>query len=311
MRLTVGGWITPCQTFGIEGSGFLLEQRSVRFGAASDANGNPPLYIPAIFNNGTKSIEDRLLISQPLTNGQINVGNLLWASTTRLWGAELNGVFCGWSHCCWEGSFLAGFRYAGLEESLGLNATNTNTLITTAEVNPGPITTTIADRFQTRNNFYGGQIGAKVAYRWEFLSVELIGKLALGDTNEAISVNGISTLTGSGAPFQGTFPGGLFAQPSNIGYRTHDQFTVIPELEVKVGCDILPGLRVFVGYDIMYWNQVVRPGSQIDRNLNLTQSAVISQTNPAVLQGAAFPQPLFNKTDFYANGVTFGLELRY
>jgi hypothetical protein len=38
---------------------------------------------------------------------------------------------------------------------------------------------------------------------------------------------------------------------------------------------------------------------------------VISQTNPAVLQGAAFPQPLFNKTDFYANGVTFGLELRY
>jgi hypothetical protein len=313
MRLTLGGWLTCDQTFGLEASAFLLEQRSVHFAAASDANGNPPLYIPAIFNNGTTAIEDRLAIAEPFNATQTAggfAGSLLWASQTRLWGWELNAVFGGWSSCNWEGSFLAGFRYADLEENLGLVASVT-TLAVPGET--GSFVTSLADQFTTRNQFYGGQIGAKLGYRWSFLSADVIGKIALGDSHQSVSINGVSSLTGGSVPIPpgpGVFPGGFFAQPTNMGRRTQDDFTVIPELQVKVGCDILPGLRAYVGYDIMYWNQVVRPGSQIDRNLNLTQSPAISQTSTGLV-GAALPQPQFNKTDFYANGLMFGLELRY
>jgi len=315
MRLTLGGWITPCQTFGLEASAFLLEQRSVRFAAAS--NGTPALYIPAVFNNGAKELQDRLAVAEPFNTNQTAggfTGNLLWASTTRLWGTEVNGVFVGWSSCNWEGAFLAGFRYVDLQESLALHTSITTLAQTVTDATQTqPFVTSLADSFETRNQFYGGQLGAKVGYRWSFLSVDLVGKIALGDAHQVVSINGVSSLSGPGTPTPpgaGTFPGGLFAQPSNIGRQTNDEFTVIPELQIKVGCDILPGLRAFVGYDFLYWGQVVRPGNEIDRNLNLSQSAAISQTN-GTLVGAPFPQALFNRSDFYASGITFGLELRY
>jgi Putative beta barrel porin-7 (BBP7) len=309
LRLTIGGWITPCQSCGIEVSAFALEERSVRFAARSDANGNPPLYVPAF--NPVKNIENRLVVSEPFFNNNQSggfAGGLVWASTTRLWGDEINGVFGSWSSCNWQGSFLAGYRYLDLNESLSLlNATVT---LPIPESETSAFTSTIADRFQTRNQFYGGQIGAKASYCWDFLSLDFVGKLALGDSHQVVNIMGISTQTATG-PTPGTFPGGFFAQPTNIGRQARDEFTVVPEFEIKVGCCICPGVRAFVGYDILYWNQVVRPGSQIDRNLNLSQSPVISQNLPQALVGTAQPVPLFNRSDFYANGVTFGLELRY
>ena len=309
LRLTVGGWIGPDQCFGIEASAFALEQRSVRFAASSDANGNPPLYIPAY--NPEKQHEDRLVVSEPFNTAQTTggfAGTVLWASTTRLWGAEVNGVCAGWSSCNWEGSLLAGFRYLNLEESLDLT-NDTVTLPLAGET--GTFVSNLADSFQTRNEFYGAQIGGKLGYHWNMLSLDVIGKLALGDTHQVSDVMGISSQTGAVAPTPGTFPGGLFAQPTNIGRRSHDEFTVVPELELKVGCCICPGVHAFVGYDILYWNEVVRPGNQIDRSLNLSQSPVISQNPNATLVGPANPAPMFNRSDFYANGLTFGLELRY
>jgi len=311
LRLTIGGWVTSCQSFGIEASAFLLEQRSVRFAAGSDASGNPPLYVPAF--NPVKGIENRLVVSEPFNSGFTTggfTGSVVWASTTRLWGDEINGVFGGWSSCNWQGSFLAGFRYLDLNESLGLMNTTVTLPVPNTEAPGVAFTSSIADNFQTRNQFYGGQIGTKATYCWNFLNIDFVGKLALGDSHQVVNIMGISSQT-AGGPTPGTFPGGLFAQPTNIGRQARDEFTVVPEFEVKVGCCICPGVRAFIGYDLLYWNQVVRPGSQIDRSLNLSQSPVITQNPNATLVGTAQPVPLFNRSDFYANGVTFGLELRY
>ena len=112
-----------------------------------------------------------------------------------------------------------------------------------------------------------------------------------------------------GGTTPGSFVGGYFALPTNIGRQSRDDFTVVPELTLKVGCDILPGVHAFVGYDLLYWSQVVRPGSEVDRNINISQSTPIS--GGGTLVGPAAPLPLFNKTDFYANGITFGVELRF
>ena len=68
-------------------------------------------------------------------------------------------------------------------------------------------------------------------------------------------------------------------------------------------------LKAYVGYDFMYWNQVVRPGGQIDRNINLTQTGTIfSNGGP---NGPAFPSPLLSRTDFWAQGITLGFEYRF
>ena len=83
---------------------------------------------------------------------------------------------------------------------------------------------------------------------------------------------------------------------------------VIPSLEVKLSYFFTPRWRLFVGYDFLYWSQVVRPGNQLDRNVNLTQSPVFGT---GVLSGPASPVPLFNRTDFWAQGINLGLEFRF
>jgi hypothetical protein len=100
----------------------------------------------------------------------------------------------------------------------------------------------------------------------------------------------------------------LFAQGTNTFHSTATQFAVIPSVELKLSYQIHPMCKLFIGYDFVYWNQVVRPGSQVDPRLNLTQSPVLGT---GTLSGPQFPAPLFNRTDFWAQGMTFGLELRY
>jgi hypothetical protein len=296
-RLTVGYWTTPDHTFGIEVGGFVLEQRSVHFAAASDGTGNPALYIPGF--NVVQGEEFKLIVADPV---QQFAGSVVWSSQSRLWGMEANGVFGSWCTGDFTGSFLAGFRYLDLEESLQLANS-------TVDLTDGAVTT-LNDNFQTHNQFFGAQIGAKLGWKWNFLTVDVIGKVAVGETHETVDINGVATQSGANAPTPGTFRGGFFAQGTNIGRFSQDQFSVVPEIQVKLGCEIIPGVRAFVGYDLVYWNQVARPGAEIDRGLNLTQSPVSNIGNGS-LQGPARPSPLFNHTDYWAEGVSFGLELRY
>ena len=72
-----------------------------------------------------------------------------------------------------------------------------------------------------------------------------------------------------------------------------------------LGAQLTPYLKVFIGYDFLFWSQVVRPGDQIDRNVNLTQAL------GGALAGPAAPLPQFSGTSFWAQGVSAGVELSY
>ena len=100
-------------------------------------------------------------------------------------------------------------------------------------------------------------------------------------------------------------PGGLLALPSNIGRFSRDRFGLIPEVNLNVGYQLTDHLRLFVGYDILYWSNVVRPGDQISRSINPTQQL------GGTLMGVAAPLPQFHTTDFWAQGVSLGLDLQF
>jgi hypothetical protein len=292
LRVTVGGWLDDDRTWGAEGIGFLLEHRLTGFAAGSDPAGNPPLYVPVFRSELGR--EGSFVISDPQL---ILAGRLAIDATTRLWGAEFN-VYRNLSRSRnLSLDALAGFRYLDLEESLNLNAPLNDPLFDIQE--------TVAERFVTRNQFYGGQLGGRVSFRQGALAVDLVGKVALGSSHEVIDIAGATTLAGSGAATPGTFAGGILTQPSNIGRRAHDEFAVVPQVQVKLGYDIFPSLRATVGYDFLYWDDTVRPGNQIDRVVNQTQSL------GGPLVGPARPLPLANHSDFWAQGVSFGLEFRY
>jgi hypothetical protein len=291
-RLTAGAWLDSGRRFGLEGSAFLLEQRSAGFNLAGDSLGNPPIYMPVF--RADLGMEGAFTISDPAA---VLTGSVATASSTQLWGAEANGLVNLTRRNGLSIDMLAGFRYLDLRESLTIDVNAFDPVNVINDV--------IHDQFLTHNQFYGGQLGAKVGLVFNRATVDLAAKVALGTNHQVVDTNGSTTEFGVGSANPGTFPGGVFTQPTNIGRQTRDEFSVIPEVQVKVGYRISAGLSAFVGYEFLYWNQVVRPGDEIDRNVNPTQ------TLGGTLAGPAVPAPQFNRTDFWAHGLSFGLELRY
>ena len=81
----------------------------------------------------------------------------------------------------------------------------------------------------------------------------------------------------------------------------------MPEAQIKLGYNITPAIRLIVGYDFLYWSNVVRPTDQIDRNVVKGQ---YYQEDP-YSTSLAYPQRLDKTTDFYAQGVSIGLAARF
>jgi len=84
---------------------------------------------------------------------------------------------------------------------------------------------------------------------------------------------------------------------------------VIPEVGVQLGYQFNPHVRAFVGYDFLYCSDVARPGQQIDRGVDTAR--IPSSVSVGAPAGPARPAFLFKNGDFWAQGVSFGLELRF
>lgn len=301
LRLTLGTWLDEGQLLGVEGSGFALEHRFKDLVFASDRTGNPPLYFP-IFSE-IAGAERGVPIADPLRGFS---GAVAVTSTLRLWGAECNGVLAVGRIPWLEVTLLAGFRYADLRENLQIYNTTTDLVF-------GNVVS-LNDSFTTRNQFYGGQIGSRLAFVHDRLSLDVVGKVALGSAHQVIDLQGAITQLGPNPlvpPGLGTFPGGIFAQRSNLGQRDANCFTVLSSLDLKLGYVVRQNTRAFVGYDLMYWDKVVRPGDQINRRVNLTQNAVLDPNGRGILVGPAQPAPLFNRSSFWAHGINVGLEFLF
>jgi hypothetical protein len=332
-RVTGGLWLNNSQTIGLEGNYFFLGSRSVHFDAASSgAPGSEMIARP--FFDVMSGIQNAQLVAFPgIASGEIHL-----SSSSRLQGAELNMLCnpcctpgCGVcadrvcrsgdtamdnTHCItcccgcnYQVNLLGGFRYLQLGEGLGITESS--------QVNPalpagGPLfggsTIAIADQFDTHNYFYGGQIGAHAEICWGCLFVDVLGKVALGATHEVVDIHGATVITSPGGT-RAVTPAGFLASESNSGHFTRDVFAVVPELGVNVGCQITTYLRASVGYTFLYWSSVLRPGDQVDVGLSGTRIPTDTRFNP----GAGPPRPavLLRGTDFWAQGINFGLEFRY
>ena len=134
--------------------------------------------------------------------------------------------------------------------------------------------------------------------------IDLTGKVALGVSQQRVNISGLSQDAAGN-----TLPGGLRALTSNIGHFTRDRFSVVPEIGVNLSYHVTDRLRAFVGYDFLYWSNVVRPGDQIDRTLDVTLiPAFAPNVQPAGQNRPAVP---FRDTDFWVQGLQLGLEFNF
>ena len=319
-RFTVGSWLDPGRTQGIEGSFLFLSGPASNFSANSaDLPGSLVLARP--FFNSITGLQDSQLTSFP----GISSGTVASSSGSQLLGGQMNmlcNLFCCQTGCCqtaccptdccqadccesgYRLDLISGFSYLRLRENLVITE-NVNVLPTAPSPPfvPGQ-SITLVDRFDTTNNFYGAQIGLRAEWWRGAWFMNVTGLVALGDTHQQVRISGTTVFTNPGG-VSVTQQGGLLALPTNIGTQNQDAFTVVPQIGLNVGRQVTAHMRVFVGYTLLYWSNVVRPGDQIDFVVNPTQ--LPTSAGPGTLVGDARPAPLFNHSDFWALGINFGV----
>ncbi len=299
-RFTFGTWLDNEQFWGIEAGYFFLSGRAIGVGISSP--GNPVLATP-FFNVSSGAADANLITFPGIASGQVVVN-----APSSLQGAELNlsGRLWEAQNFRWQG--LLGFRYLNLNEGLSINSISQVQLAPQFQGMGIPYdgnTISVSDSFQTRNNFYGGQLGTQMELDWKRFTLNLTGKVALGASNEIVTINGATNINTQPAIAQN---GGFFAVASNSGRFTNNAFAVVPEIGVTLKFRLTERLQIFAGYSFLYWSRVARPGDQIDTSVNPNLVPTSSTYGMGGPNRAAFS---LHQTDFYAQGANFGLEFRY
>lgn len=297
-RVRAGGWFgdADCCGCGVDGSFFFLGRGNSQ---RSFSSAQYPTILRPIFAPNFNAEFGELVAFPGLATGTLDV-----RQTSSLWGADVNltkGLYCGCDRRLWG---FAGFRYLNLHEDLTIRET-----LTAGPNAPDPAGTQIVvqDRFDVRNQFYGGQVGMGAFRRWGRVSLDGRASVALGDTHQTLDINGYQVRTPPGGQPQ-VFTGGLLAAGPNLGQFTRDRFSVVPEVTLNVGYFLTQNVRVYAGYNFLYWSNVIRPGDQIDRVVDLT---FVPNAPQVAFSGQNRPQPTFRQTDFWAQGIQFGVELRW
>jgi hypothetical protein len=308
------GFFLDCDNrFSAEVGGFYIFPNHVRYSASSDASGNPIITRP-VFNVIT-GVEQAFLDSLPANNiagtPAIASGGVSVDSRADMWGLEANGRchFCLANGIHADGLF--GARYLRLSESLTI-ADRVQPLADNFVSFQGmliPASDSIADmdRFKTRNEFYGLQLGARVAWDQEWFFLSAYVKCGFGATDENVNITGSTTLvTPTGNQVAN---GGILALPTNIGNHDRTVFGIVPEVGLNVGLNVTKHLQLTAGYSFLYWNQVERPGGAIDRAIN--PNLVPSSNSFGLGGGATRPVFAFNDEYLWIHTLSVGVGIHY
>jgi hypothetical protein len=302
VRLTAGVFADRNNTVSLEWTGFMTLPQTQSFNIASSATGSPIIARP--FFDVSTNLENAFLISRPgFFAGSVSIDN-----QSQMAGFEVNARLHGY---WWErlhADALLGLRYARLQESLTIQDQLTPLVagqltFNGTAVNP-PNSLQDLDSFSTLNQFIGPQIGARVGWETSRFAVSGFAKVAVGPTSERVTINGTTTLvTPTGNQ---TASGGVFAQPSNIGTFNRTVLGILPEFGLQLGVDVTPHVRVKLGYSFLLWNNVVRPGTEIDRNVNPGQAP--GSPNFGATVGPNSPTFRFNDQMFWSHFFSVGIE---
>lgn len=305
-QLTFGFWLDQGGHIGLDASLFVLDQESINRSITASPGSADVFGRPIV--NALTGQEAVSLVASP---GQLS-GGIVVRSTDQVYGAEFNFIGSLYRGPSMTADMVIGGRYIGLHEDLsvfmrkhrlgpaGIAAFNGQV------VAPGGAVS-IGDNFETRNDFYGGQVGLRSLYHWNNFFVSLKGTLAVGTDHEVVNIYGSSSLGGLAGP--ATLPGGLLAVSSNSSLHSHNDFTYVPEGSIKVGYNLTDYISVYAGYTFLYMFDVARPGEQIDRTVNpgfVPTNLAFGSTNTPVR-----PVGSVQTSDFWMQGLMLGMEIRY
>ena len=290
---------------------FKLDEESLTFSRTSSGAAGSQILARPFFNVGTGNArEDSELVAFP----NVLRGTVTAQATSELAGASvflLHRASC--AEFCGTGlvhpgpakvrttvDWIMGYRYMQLRESVGVTENLTSLLAA-----PDNGTFLINDSFRTTNQFNGVDLGVnfnRYRNRW---GLNLLAKMALGNTNQVVNISGSTLLNGVAQTSNGQ-NAGFLAQPTNSGRHQRDQFAVVPELGATLSYFVTPRFSLRAGYTFIYWSNVVRPGDQIDTDVN---PALLPPANGVATN--LRPRFSFDSVDYYAHGVNLGAQFTW
>ena len=320
-RVRLGTWLDYSQRWALEGEYWRLGGVSESFVAASDMLGNPTIYRP-FFNVNPRGADgqfdpparqDVQLVSHP----GVLAGSVRVQSSSQLQGS---GIWLRRNLCCdmtavidcdpcfdpgsgpfgHRFDFLIGYRYARLGDRLTIRED-----LKSLRGEPFQGNFDLLDSFASSNDFHGAELGLLSEFDYGRWSLELLGRLALGGVRQQVTIAGQTIISGSVS--DGTYEGGLLAQRTNSGTHSRNEFAFMPQLGATVGYRLTPRLQATVGYSLLYLSRVVRAGEHIDLDVN--PDLLAPETTP--LAGALRPDFQFRDSDFWAQGMNFGLHFAW
>ena len=335
-RIDVGTWMFPECGAGFESNYFLMPTytQNKRFFTSGEV-GSPNFAVPIFDTTGVFGLngiagQTVFILPGPIggTAGFEGLFNL--SVSHQFQGAELDYIYIVGTNGCFGLDGSIGIEWIQLKESLTFQGA-THTAIGSSF---GSNFYNFQDTFKTDNNFVGGTIGFKTLFEKWNGSIETGIKLGIGVTNERVSIHGTSQTAGGNLFFltSGTasdiLPGGVFAQASNIGTFDHRIFATTLEANIRLGYHLFSFLELTVGYRFFWLKRVVRPGNQMDRNINTTLTALANASHATVGTGpgpvpfgapaaapaaSGTPDPLFrfNQSNTWTQSLTAGLTVRF
>lgn len=296
-RFGIGHWFSDEQRRGVDARFFFLNSTTATFTA--DSTQFPTLFLP--FNNVNTPVGPTgNVVAAP----GVAVGGIAATLENSLWGAEVNYRRFLMGNACARLDGLVGFRYVNMTETLTI--TESSALLPTAPFVGAP--GTISDRFRAENNFYGGQFGLTGEVRRGRWYLDGRATIAFGTVYQTAEIaGGQSRLLPNGTV--GQYAGGLYALPgANMGTYSQSKFAVMPEAGFNIGYHITPGWRVFVGYNFLYLSSVLRPANMIDTNIDAARIPNFAVPGSPAPLPFPRPQPIMTTTDFFAQGISFGMQ---
>jgi hypothetical protein len=321
-RVRLGTWLDCEQRWAIEGEYWRLGGSQENFFASSDSLGNPAIYRP-FFNVNPRGANDQF---DPPARHDVELvafpgalaGSVSVDASSQLQGS---GLWLRHNLCCdltatvacdpcfdpcsgpfgRRFDFLLGYRYVRLRDQLMIQEN-----LTSLRSPPLQGEFILTDTFGASNDFHGAEIGLLGEFDHGRWSLELLGRLALGSVRQRVDIAGETVISQSEIS-DGTYPAGLLAQRTNRGPHSRNEFAVLPQLGATVGYRLTPRLQATVGYSFLYLSRVVRAAEQIDLDVN--PDLLAPQATP--FAGAMRPGFQFRDTDFWAQGMNFGLHFAW
>jgi hypothetical protein len=98
-------------------------------------------------------------------------------------------------------------------------------------------------------------------------------------------------------------------QGANNGRLVTNRLSVVSEVGAQAGVQVSKHVRVTIGYDLLYLENVARPGDQIDPVVN--PRLLPTSTSFRQITGLTSPVRTRARDDWYAHGVRIGAEFQY